>query len=230
MTAVLSQTSLWALVLTLICFRIATFINKRTGIAILNPIIVAAFMVVGILLLFKIPNAEYQAGMKTISWLLTPCTVCFGIPLYNQLNRLRGNLTAILIGILSGTAASILMVIASSFLLGFDRDIMISLLPKSVTTAIAISLTESSGGLVPLSVASVIVAGILGNVIGDWLIKLFRVKNKIAIGVGLGTASHIVGTTKATEIDELCGAVSSLSLVIAGLATAALYPLLLSIL
>lgn len=230
MTEILSQTNLWALVLTLVCFRIATFINKKTGIAVLNPIIVSAIMVVCILLLFKIPNSSYQAGMKTISWLMTPCTVCFGIPLYKQLNRLRDNLPAILTGVLSGTAASILMVIGVSALLSYNRDIMISLLPKSVTTAIAISLTESSGGLVALSVAAVMIAGLLGTVIGDWMIKLFRVKNKIAIGVGLGTASHIVGTSKATEIDELSGAVSSLSLVVAGLTTAALYPVLLSIL
>jgi putative effector of murein hydrolase len=158
--------------------------------------------------------------MKSISWLLTPCTVCLGISLYTQLQKLKDHLWAILAGVLAGTAASLLFVWGMCSLFGMDHAMLVTLLPKSITTAMAQPLAEGAGGYAALTTAAVVLTGVLGSVIGPALCKLFRLKDDISRGVALGTASHVVGTTKAAEMSELSGAVSSLSLVIAGILTA----------
>lgn len=210
----------WALLLTAAAYQLGLFLNKKTGSALFHPILVASALVIPFLLLTGIPNESYQAGMQSISWLLTPCTVCFGISLYTQLNKLKRHIWAILAGILAGTATSLLLVWSMSVLFSLDWAITVSLLPKSVTTAIAQPLAESGGGIVALATCTVVITGILGSIIGPMLCKLFRLKDPISQGVAFGTASHVVGTTKATELSELSGAVSSLSLVVAGLVTA----------
>lgn len=214
------QSGYWALLLTVAAYQLGLFLNKKTGSALFHPILVATAVVIPFLLLTGIPNEAYQAGMKSISWLLTPCTVCLGISLYTQLNKLKKHIWAILAGIAAGTAASMLTVWGMSTLFGLDRALLVSLLPKSVTTAMAQPLCESGGGIVALTTAVVVVTGILGSVFGPALCKLFRLKNEVSRGVAFGTASHVVGTTKANELSELTGAVSSLSLVIAGILTA----------
>lgn len=218
----------WAVVLTVAVFMLARVIRVKTKLAVLNPIPVSAAIIITILCVCKLPNANYQAGMKSISWLLTPCTICLGVPLYTQFNQLRGNMKAILIGMTAGTIASLALVIGTSLLFKLDQITMISLLPKSVTTAIAISLAESSGGIVALATAAVFFSGIFGAVAGEWMIKLFHIRDEIAKGVALGTAAHVVGTSKATELGEVCGAVSSLSLATAGILTSVLYPFILN--
>lgn len=210
----------WALLLTAAAYQLGLFLNKKTGSALFHPILVASALIIPFLLLTGIPNESYQAGMQSISWLLTPCTVCFGISLYTQLNKLKGHIWAILAGILAGTATSLLLVWGMSVLFGLEWAITVSLLPKSVTTAIAQPLAESSGGIVALASCTVVITGVLGSIIGPMLCKLFRLKDPISQGVAFGTASHVVGTTKAAELSELSGAVSSLSLVVAGLVTA----------
>lgn len=214
------QSSYWALLVTAITYQLGLFLFKKTKLPFFHPILVSAAMVIPFLLLADIPNATYQKSMQTISWLLTPCTVCLGISLYTQLSKLKKHIGAILAGIAAGTAASILTVWGMSTLFSLDRALLISLLPKSVTTAMAQPLAESGGGIVALTTCAVIVTGILGSILGPALCKLFRLKDDISRGVAFGTASHVVGTTKAAETSELCGAVSSLSLVIAGILTA----------
>lgn len=214
------QSSYWALLVTAITYQLGLFLFKKTKLPFFHPILVSAAMVIPFLLLADIPNATYQKSMQTISWLLTPCTVCLGISLYTQLSKLKKHIGAILAGIAAGTAASILTVWGMSTLFSLDRALLISLLPKSVTTAMAQPLAESGGGIVALTTCAVIVTGILGSILGPALCKLFRLKDDISRGVAFGTASHVVGTTKAAEMSELCGAVSSLSLVIAGILTA----------
>lgn len=222
----LSHSTYWALLLTAAAYQLGLWLHKKTGSPLLHPIVVASALIVPVLVLTGIPNETYQAGMKSISWLLTPCTVCFGISLYTQLSRLKGHIGAILAGIAAGTAASLLVVWGLCALFGLNETLTVTLLPKSVTTAMAQPLVEAAGGLPALITAVVILTGILGSVIGPWLCKLFRLKNDLARGVAYGTASHVVGTTKATEQSELCGAVSSLSLVVAGLLTAVVFSFL----
>lgn len=210
----------WALLLTVAAYQLGLFLNKKTKSAIFHPIVVASVVIVPVLLLAGIPNETYQAGMKSISWLLTPCTVCLGISLYTQLQKLKKHIWAILAGVLAGTVTSLLFVWGMCALFGLDQAMTVTLLPKSVTTAMAQPLAEGAGGYAALTTAAVVLTGVLGSVIGPGLCKLFHLKNPISRGVALGTASHVVGTTKAAEMSELTGAVSSLSLVIAGILTA----------
>lgn len=210
----------WALLLTVGAYQLGLWVRKKTGSALLHPILVAVAVIIPFLLLTGLPNEDYQEGMKSISWLLTPCTVCLGIPLYTQLGKLKGHIGAIFAGIVGGSVTSMLLVWALCLLFGLDGTMTVTLLPKSVTTAMAIPLVESGGGIVALTTAAVVITGILGSVLGPMLCKLFRIKGPIAQGVAFGTASHVVGTTKAAELSELTGAVSSLSLVIAGILTA----------
>ncbi len=220
MTEFIAQSGYWALLLTVATYQLGLFLIKKTGSALLHPILVSTVLVIPFLLLTGIPNEAYQAGMKSISWLLTPCTVCLGISLYTQLNKLKTHIWAILAGVTAGTVTSLAMVWGLSLAFGLDRSTTVSLLPKSVTTAMAQPLAESAGGIVALATMAVVITGMLGSIIGPALCKLFRLKNEISRGVAFGTASHVVGTTKANELSELAGAVSSLSLVVAGILTA----------
>ncbi len=227
MSDFLSASALWAIALTFGAYRFGAWVQKKTRIAALSPILTGAALIVLLLLLFKVPNAQYQEGITYLSFLLTPCTVCFGIPLYKQLDRLRGNLIAVLAGVLAGAAAGIFLIAGMCMFFQTENAVSIALLPKSITTAMALPLSEKAGGLVPLTAAAVILSGILGNVAGEGMCKLAKITHPIAKGVAFGTASHVAGTAKAAELDELTGAVSSLSLVVAGIVTAVLMPFLL---
>ncbi len=220
MTEFFSGSGYWALLLTFGVYQLGLFLKKKTGWALCNPILICAAVIIPFLLLAGIPNDTYQAGMESISWLLTPCTVCLGISLHTQLVKLKGHLGAALLGVAAGTLASLGVVLLLSWAFSLDSVMTVSLLPKSVTTAMAIPLSESVNGIPALTTAAVVITGNLGNIIGPGLCRLFRIRGEIAQGVAYGTAAHIIGTTKASEVSELTGAVSSLSLVVAGILTA----------
>ena len=170
----------------------------------------------------------YTSGTKLIFWLMTPATISLAVPMYQQFQVLRKSLKAVLAGVCAGALSCILLIAAVSVLLGFDRSVMISLMPKSVTTAIGMSLSEMFGGMGGVTVAAIIVTGIGGNMLGPVLCKLFRITDEVAQGVAFGTAAHVIGTAKANELSELTGAASSLSLVVAGLLTAVFMPIIVS--
>ena len=218
--------SLLPIVLTLAAFRLGQVLQQKFRSALLNPILIAVILVVIFLALTGMPAADYQAGMKTISWLLTPATISLAIPMYEQFQALKKNLGAIGAGIAAGALTTLLMVAGLGLLFGFDRSLTISLLPKSITTAIGVSLTELTGGIPSITTAAIIFTGILANILGSAFCRLFRITDKVAQGVAFGTAGHVIGTTRANELDPLTGAVSSLSLVVAGLLTAVMLPLL----
>ena len=227
MSELLTSIGIWAVVLTLGLYQLGLWIQKKTGLALCNPILIAAAAVILLLLGLDIPNETYQRGMQAMSWLLTPATVCLAIPLYTQLSALKGNLKAIFLGIGTGTAVGIGVILGMCALLGLDGTMVITLLPKSVTSAMAIALSESGGGIVALTAAAVIVTGVFGNMAGPWLCRLFRITDPIAQGVAYGTAAHVIGTARARQHSELAGAVSSLSLVVAGILTALVFPIIL---
>ena len=221
------ESGCWALLLTVATYQLGLFLNKKTGSALFHPILVSTALVIPILLLAGVPIETYQAGMKSISGAspdagdsFFPCTVCLGISLYTQLNKLKKHIWAILAGITAGTVTSIAMVWVLCLVFQLDWATTVSLLPKSVTTAMAQPLAEGAGGIVALTTTVVAITGVLGNIAGLALCKLFRLKDEISRGVAFGTASHVVGTTRANELSELTGAVSSLSLVVAGILTA----------
>ena len=222
--------SLLPMVLTVGAFMFGAWVQKKTKCVALNPIIVAVILIVGFILLTKYPVENYQAGTKPITWFITPATVCLALPLYEQLKTLKKNLPAILTGIFAGTVTSLLVVFGMCLLFKTDRSITVSLLPKSITTAMGTVLSSENGGLEALTAAVIIVTGIIGNLSGSLLCKIFRIKHPIAQGVAFGTASHVVGTSRANELSPLTGAVSSLSLATAGIFTAILFPLMLMLL
>lgn len=212
-------------VLTLAAFQVGLLCQKRFKSAICNPTLIAVVLVILFLFLVDMDVGEYQQGTTCLTWLLTPATVCLAIPMYEQFQVLRRNLPAICAGVAAGAISCMALVLATAALCGFDDSLTISLLPKSVTTAIGLALSEMSGGMAGITTAAISVTGIFSNVVGVFLCKIFRITDPVAKGVAFGTGGHVVGTAKANEIGELTGAVSSLSLVVAGLLTAVLFPI-----
>ena len=222
----LSSSSFFAIALTLAIWRLSNALQRKTRSVLLHPILVSVAAIIGILLVSGIPNSAYQQGMKPLSWLMTPATICLAVPLYEQVKVLKKNLPAILLGVLCGTLTSLLCVGGLCLLFHLDQSMTVSLLPKSVTTAIGAPVSEALGGMSAVTVAVIIVTGILGNVLGQAACRLFRIHDPVAQGTAIGTASHVIGTTKANELGAVQGAVSSLSLVAAGILTAFLVPIL----
>ncbi|MBQ6891823.1 MAG: LrgB family protein, partial [Clostridia bacterium] len=193
------------LVLTLLAYEAGVFLQKKTRSPICNPIAVSALLMIGLLALTGSRIPDYQKGMDTVSWLLTPATVCLAIPMYEHFQTLRKDLRAVAAGVCCGAVGSLLMVLGSCLLAGIDRSLTISLLPKSVTTAIGATLSGLSGGASAITTAAIILTGILANIFSTFLFRLFRIEEPVARGVALGTAGHVVGTARANEIGPLVG-------------------------
>lgn len=225
MTEFLSHISLFPLVLTIGAYQVGLWCQKKLKSPVANPILIALILVGGFLLLTGYPMEDYQAGTAGISWLLTPATVCLALPLYEQMKVLWKNLPAILAGITAGTLVSLGFIGLLCWLFQLDLQLTVSLLPKSVTSALGSVLSEQNGGIASLTTAAIIFTGILGSLSGTALCKLLGLKKPIAQGVAFGTASHVIGTPRAAEMGALQGAVSSLSLTVAGILTALLFPL-----
>lgn len=219
---------LFPVLLTIGAFLFGQWCQKKTKLTVCNPILIAVALIIGVLLLTGMDAANYQAGAKPITWLLTPATVCLALPLYEQLKVLKKNLPAILAGIAAGTVTSLLVVGLMCLLFRLDRQITVSLLPKSITTAMGMVLSQQNGGIGALTTVVIIVTGILGSLMGPGLCKLLKLQDPISQGVALGTASHVIGTSKAGELGPLQGAVSSLSLACAGILTAVLFPIVIA--
>lgn len=230
MTEFLESIALFPLIVTLGSYQVGLWCHKKVKSAICNPLLIATILSIAVLGVLDFDMQVYQEGASGISWLLTPATVCLAVPLYEQLKVLKKHLPAILIGIAAGVAASLVSILLMCRLFRLEDMVTISLLPKSITTAIALALTEQSGGITALTTIAIVITGILGNLSGSALCRLLRISDPIAQGVGFGTASHVIGTSRAMEVDPLTGAVSSLSLAVAGILTAVVFPLVLMLL
>lgn len=224
------QIAILPMLLTLGSYRIGLLLQKKLRSPICNPVLISMVLVLAFFGITGMQNKDYQAGMSIMSWLLTPATVCLAIPMYQHFSVLKKNLPAILAGIAAGAVVSLAFVAAWCILLRYDRALMMSLLPKSVTSAIGGPLAQMADGLMPITTAVIIITGIFGNIAGPLMCRIFRIRGEIAQGVAYGTAAHVIGTAKANELSELTGAVSSLSLVVAGLVTAILFPIATAIL
>ena len=196
-------------------------LNKRFKSPLTNPLLLAAAGIIAVLSLLGIDYEVFKASAQPLSYLLTPATVRLAIPLYHQLDKLKKHYAAILVGVFSGVLASGLSIFAMSALFGLSHTDYVTLLPKSVTTAIGMSLSEELGGIAAVTVASIVLTGILGNCMAPFLCRLFKVAHPVARGIAIGTASHALGTSKAIEMGEIEGAMSGLSIAVAGLMTVA---------
>lgn len=222
----LFQIGIFSLILTLAAFRVGQLCQAKWKNPLLNPILIGMLLVIAFLLATGMDIAVYKSGASSISWLMTPATIALAIPMYEQFLSLRKNLRAIGAGVAAGAVSCIVMMVLGGVLLNFDRSIVISLMPKSVTTAIGVVLSDLFGGMGAVTTASIIITGIFANMMGPAFCKLFRISHPVAQGVAFGTAGHVIGTARANELNPLTGAVSSLSLVVAGLLTAVLFPVL----
>jgi len=206
-------------VISLAAYEVGLLIKKKSKLAVLNPLLIGTICVMAVLSLLQVDYSHYSESASYISYLLTPATVCLAVPLYRQLTLLKNNIRAVAGGIASGVLASLVSVFLLAKLFGLSHEQYVTLLPKSITTAIGLGISEELGGIPTITVAVIIVTGILGNVIAEFVYRLFRIEEPIAKGLALGTASHAIGTARAMEMGEVEGAMSSLAIAVAGLAT-----------
>lgn len=207
--------------ISLAAYEVGLILKKKFKMAVFNPLLIAILCVMGALSLLNVDYEAYNEGGKYISYLLTPATVCLAVPLYEQLTLLRKNLKAVAAGILSGVLTSLVSVFLLAVLFGFNHEQYVTLLPKSITTAIGMGVSEELGGIVTITVAVIIITGVLGNMAAELIYKLCRIHDPIARGLALGTSAHAIGTAKAMELGEVEGAMSSLAIVVAGILTVA---------
>ena len=219
MTEFVNSSSFFCVCLTLVAFCAASALQRKWKLAVLNPIVLSAAVVIAVLKVLNISNETYQSGCRILSFLLTPATICLSISFYEQFQNLKKHLAAVAAGVAAGTVASVGAVWLLSRLFGLERALVASMLPKSVTTAIGVALSSELGGIAAITTAAIIITGIFGNIIGPALCRLFRLDDPVAQGAAFGTAAHVIGTTRAMEMNALAGAVSSLALTLAGIVT-----------
>ena len=216
----------WGVALTLGAFALGTWINKRTGKAIFNPLLLGSIFVIVFLSLLQIPFGAYRESVSFLSYLLLPATVSLAVPLYEQWQKLKSNALTVLCGIAAGSVTSMVSIVAMSWLLKLDPVLSASLMPKSVTSAIGAEVAVELGGIGSLAGALIILTGIVGNLSAVTLCRVCRLHDPIARGVAIGTGSHAVGTSRALQMGRMEGAVSSLSIAVAGVLTAVICPIL----
>ncbi len=205
--------------LSLLAYAFGMFLKRKTHLSIFNPLLVSIAVTIVVLVIADVDYDTYNKGAVYLSWFLTPATVCLAIPLYEQIELLKKHWKAVLPGILSGVLTSLLTVFVLSKLMSLSHKEYVTMLPKSITTAIGMGVSEELGGYVTITVAVIIVTGVLGNILAEFICKIFRITEPIAKGLAIGSASHAIGTAKAMEMGEIEGAMSSLSIAVAGIMT-----------
>lgn len=221
----LLQTSLFfGVMISILTYELGVFLKKKLKLAVFNPLLVSIAAIIVLLLAFRIDYETYNAGAKYLSYFLTPATVCLAVPLYEQTELLKKNIAAILAGIFSGALTSVSCVLVLSILFRLSHKEYVTLLPKSITTAIGMGISEELGGIVTITVAVIVITGVIGNMSAEIVCRIFHIEEPIAKGIAIGSASHAVGTAKAMEIGEIEGAMSSLSIAVSGLITVLLAP------
>lgn len=216
---IIALSATFGVVISIIGYGLGVLIRNKTGIGIFNPLLISIIFVMVILSVFHIDYRDYNSSAKYLSYLLTPATVSLAIPLYLHIGRLRRNWVGIAVGLLSGSITSMGSVLVMSVLFGLSHKQYVTLLPKSITTAIGMGISDELGGLVTISVAVIIITGILGNVLAVTICRLFRITDPVAKGLAIGAAAHAIGTSKAMEMGDIEGAMASLAIVVNGLIT-----------
>ena len=226
MAEFLKNSAVWGVLLSVAGYGLGALLQKKTGKAWCNPLLLGILFVMLTLSVCRIPYEDYAESAAPIRYLLLPATVSLAVPLYENLSKLRGNVGAVLGGILAGVLTSVGSILLMAWLLRLNQAQAATLITNSVTTAIGMDVAQSLGGMAPLASAVIILTGITGNLTAQAVCRLCRITDPIARGVGIGTASHAIGTARAFEMGELEGAMSSLAVAIAGIATAVLAPIL----
>jgi predicted murein hydrolase (TIGR00659 family) len=200
-------------------YAIGMLLKRKTGWSILNPLLVSIVLIIAFLLVTGLPYQTYSKGADIISYMLTPATICLAVPLYQQVELLKKNYKAVLAGILSGVISSMITILVLALLFGFDHASYVTFLPKSITTAIGMGVSQELGGYVSVTVVVIVLTGVIGNVIADRVLGFLHIEEPIAKGVAIGSASHAIGTARAMEMGQVEGAMSGLSIVVSGIMT-----------
>ena len=216
---IVALSATFGVVISIIGYGLGVLLRNKTGIGIFNPLLISIIFVMVILSVFHIGYRDYNSSAKYLSYLLTPATVSLAVPLYLHIDRLRRNWVGIAVGLISGSITSMGSVLVMSVLFGLSHKQYVTLLPKSITTAIGMGVSDELGGLVTISVAVIIITGILGNVLAVTICRLFRITDPVAKGLAIGAAAHAIGTSKAMEMGDIEGAMASLAIVVNGLIT-----------
>lgn len=219
------NTPLFGLILTIAAFHTGLFIFKKTKFPVFNPLLIGIIIVMIIMSFFNIPLEYFRKGGDYMTFLLAPATISLALPLYRQLDKLKKNFIPIIIGSLVGAATAIISTVLLGKFLGIDKLLLLSFMPKSITTPIGIELSRLLGGVPAITIFAILVTGIAGNVLAPMVCKHFKIKHPVAKGIGIGISSHAVGTSKALEMGEIEGAMSALSIVISGIITFIIAPL-----
>lgn len=219
------NTSLFGLILTILAFEIGLYIFKKVKLPIFNPLLLGIIITMSVISFFDIPLEYFRKGGDYITFLLAPATISLALPLYRQLDKLKQNFFPIVIGSVVGAITAILSTIFLGKLLGIDKMLLVSFMPKSITTPIGIELSKLLGGVPAITIFAILVTGVAGNVFAPVVCKYFKIKHPVAKGIGIGISSHAVGTSKALEMGEIEGAMSALSIVIAGIITFIIAPI-----
>ncbi len=219
MAEFMQQSAFAGVTISLIAYAIGARLKKKLKISFLNPLLFSIIATIIVLVVAGVDYDTYNQGAQYLSWFLTPATVCLAVPLYEQWELLKSNAKAVVVGITSGVITSLITVLVLSRLMGLSHDEYVTLLPKSITTAIGMGVSEELGGYVTITVAVIVITGVIGNIIGEFICKIFHIHEPISKGLALGTAAHAIGTAKAMEIGEIEGAMSSLSIAVAGIIT-----------
>ena len=219
MAELIENSVFFGAVISLLAYELGLILKKKFRLAIFNPLLIAILCVMGVLVVMDVDYDTYNEGGKYISYLMTPATVCLAVPLYQQLALLKKNIKAVAAGIVSGVLASGGSVFLLAKLFGLSHEEYVTLLPKSITTAIGMGVSEELGGIVTITVAVIIITGVLGNMIAEAVLKMAHIEEPVAKGLAIGTSAHAVGTAKAMELGQVEGAMSSLAIAVAGLLT-----------
>lgn len=215
-----TETSMFAgVTVSLLAYIIGALLKKKFKLAIFNPLLISIVLTIIMLVIADIDYDVYAQGADYLSWFLTPATVCLAIPLYEQWELLKHNVKAVMLGITAGVLASLTTVLVLSLIMHMSHEEYVTLLPKSITTAIGMGVSEELGGYVTITVAVIIVTGVIGNIFGELICKIFRITEPISKGIAFGSASHAIGTAKAMELGDVEGAMSSLSIAVSGIFT-----------
>lgn len=221
MTVFLEDSLFAGVTLSLLAYLLGVVLKKKFKCAIFNSLLISIVITIVVLVTAHVDYDVYNQGASYLSWFLTPATVCLAIPLYEQWKLLKKNIKAVLLGIIAGVLTSLGTVWVLAEIMGLSHKEYVTLLPKSITTAIGMGVSEELGGYVTITVAVIVVTGVLGNIFGELICKIFRITDPIARGLSIGSASHAIGTAKAMELGEIEGAMSSLAIAVAGIFTVA---------
>ncbi len=208
--------------LSLLAYLFGMWIKKKFKLGIFNPLLISIIVSIVVLVIGHVDYDNYNEGAKYLSYFLTPATVCLAIPLYEQWELLKKNYKAVLCGLLAGTITSLTTVLLLSKLFGLSHEEYVTLLPKSITTAIGMGVSEELGGYVTITVAVIIITGVLGNMMGELICKIFKIEESISKGLAFGASAHAIGTAKAIELGEIEGAMSGIAIAMSGIFTVVL--------